>query len=223
MIEQSKNQGIYLEKSSRDFRFYTKSLVPGRKVYGERLISESGVEYREWSPVRSKIGAALAKNMSTLNLKEGDYVLYLGVASGTTSSHISDIVGHEGLVFGIDISPRVLRDFYFLAQTRKNMVPILADCAQMDQYDKRICECDFIVQDIAQRNQFEIFLKNLKYLRKGGRAFFAVKARSIDVTKNPKHIFEAVRKQLEDNKIKIIDYKPLDPFERDHCAFLIEK
>ena len=220
-----------MEKSSRGTKFYTKNLVKGKKVYDERLFRDKDVEgkekgnieYREWSITKSKVGAALAKNVCELNLEEEDYVLYLGVASGTTASHLSDIVGENGIIFGIDIAPRVLRELYFLSQIRNNIIPILADSNHPEEYSYRICECDFLVQDIAQKNQVEIFIKNLKFLRKGGTGFLAIKARSIDVTKSPRQIFEKVRRQLEENNINIVDYKTLDPFEKDHCVFVVEK
>ena len=221
-MEETKDKGIYME-TGRRVRFYTINLVPGQKVYDERLFREKGVEFREWSVHKSKIGAALAKNICPLGIKENDYILYLGVASGTTASHLSDMIGLKGLIFGIDIAPRSLRDFYFLAKKRKNLVPILADCNKPDEYANRICMCDFLVQDIAQKNQLEIFLKNMKFLKQGGRAFLEIKERSIDVTKNPRQIFEAVKRELEQKKIKILDYQSLDPFEKDHCVFVIEK
>jgi len=221
MIE-TKNQGIYMERTNRGTKFFTKNMIPRKRVYDERLYRDKGVEYREWSIMKSKIGAALAKNITELGVKENDYVLYLGSASGTTVSHLSDIIGN-GMIFGIDVSARVLRELYFLAKYRKNIAPMLADCNKPDTYSKRICECDFLVQDIAQKNQVEIFLKNLKFLKKGGNAFLAIKARSIDVVKNPIKVFEMVKRQLEEQNLNIIDYKTLDPFEKDHCVFLIKK
>ena len=40
----------------------------------------------------------------------GSKVLYLGAASGTTVSHVSDIVGKEGLVYAVEFSHRCGRD-----------------------------------------------------------------------------------------------------------------
>ncbi len=40
--------------------------------------------------------------MSTLLLQ----VLYLGAASGTTVSHVSDVVGPEGMVYAVEFSHR---------------------------------------------------------------------------------------------------------------------
>ena len=223
MLKETENHGIWMEDGRRGIKFWTKNLVKGSQVYDEKIIKDEGIEYREWSTTKSKVGAALAKNICPLNLNSGDFVLYLGVASGTTASHISDIVGEKGLIFGVDIAPRVLRNLYFLAHERRNIVPILADCMHPEEYDYRICQVDFLVQDIAQKAQVEIFLKNLKFLKKGGTGFLAIKARSIDVTKQPIQIFEMVKKQLEDAKINIVDYMDLEPYEKDHCVFVIEK
>ena len=79
----------------------TKSLVPGVKVYGEGLIRKQGVEYREWDPRRSKLCAAIIKGVSEIGIKPGSVVLYLGASTGTTPSHVSDIVGASGFVFAL--------------------------------------------------------------------------------------------------------------------------
>ena len=82
---------------------------------------------------------------------------------------------------------------------------------------------DVVYQDIAQKNQVRIFLKNVEmFLRNNGVGVLAIKARSIDVTKNPRKIFEEVRRELEKH-LKVIDFKVLDPFEKDHCIFIIKK
>ena len=51
---------------------------------------------------------------------------------------------------------------------------------------------------------------------------FAVKSRSIDVTANPKIIFDKVEKELRKH-FKIIDKTRLEPFEKDHMFFVLEK
>ena len=50
----------------------------------------------------------------------------------------------------------------------------------------------------------------------------AVKARSIDVTKNPKQIFKEAKEKLE-KELTIIDYRELEPFQKDHCMFVCKK
>ena len=51
------------------------------------------VEYRVWNPFRSKLAAAILGGIDKIHMKPGSKVLYLGAASGTTVSHVSDIVG----------------------------------------------------------------------------------------------------------------------------------
>lgn len=89
----------------------TKNLVPGDSVYGEKRISiddENGakIEYRIWNPFRSKLGAAILGGVENTYIKPGSKVLYLGAASGTTVSHVSDIVGPEGRVYAVEFSHR---------------------------------------------------------------------------------------------------------------------
>jgi len=77
--------------------------------------------------------------------------------------------------------------------------------------------------DIAQREQAEIFLKNVDmFLKEKGFCLLAVKARSINVNTPPRQIFDMVRKKLE-KQVDIIDSRILDPFERDHCMFVCRK
>ena len=60
------------------------------------------------------------------------------------------------------------------------------------------------------------------FLKKGGYGLLAVKARSIDVKKRPKDLFISIRQEL-DKIFTVIDYKILDPFEKDHCMIIIKK
>ena len=51
------------------------------------------IEYRVWNPFRSKLAAAILGGVDQIHMPPGSKVLYLGAASGTTVSHVSDIVG----------------------------------------------------------------------------------------------------------------------------------
>ncbi len=216
-------QGIYTGLKGKMVVCMTKNLVPGRAVYGEILQNERGEEYREWSPIRSKLGAALVKKVSQIGIYPGSKVLYLGASTGTTCSHVSDIVGEEGFVFALDFAPRTTRELMYLCELRKNMAPIIADAKHPDRYSHCITQVDAIFQDIAQRDQAEIFIKNCNaFLKNGGFGLLVVKARSVDIAKRPKQIFNEVRAYLEKN-ITIVDYRELDPFEKDHCIFVCKK
>jgi len=203
-------------------KLYTKNLVPGQSVYGEKLIKYKGVEYREWVVNRSKLAAAIKKKIKMIPIYPGDKVLYLGIAAGTTASHVSDIIGWDGIIYGIDIAPRILRELIPIVKERKNIIPILADAAKPENYLHIVSKVDVIYEDVAQPHQVDIFIKNIEYyLKNGGYGFLAVKARSIDVTKDPKVIFKEVEKQLMDYGFEIIDVLRLDPFHKDHAMFLV--
>ena len=204
-------------------RIYTKSLLPKRIHFDERTTRDKGIEYREFDPTRSKLAAMITKGCTNIGIRKNDTILYLGASHGYTCSFVSDIVGEEGFIFGIDPAPRVIRDLVFLSEERKNIVPVLADANHPDQYVDRVCQADIVFQDISQRNQAEIFIKNCDmFLKEGGYGLLTVKARSIDVSKRPKDIFIAIRTQLE-KIFTVIDYKLLDPYEKDHCMIIIKK
>ena len=197
---------------------YTRNAYPGKTHFDENTIETNGQEYRKWDPYRSKLGAALMKG-ANFSIKKKDVVLYLGAGHGFTPSFVSDIVS-EGMVFCIDPAPRVVRDLIFLCEQRDNMAPILADANQPDKYKELIPKkVDIVFQDVAQKNQVEIFLKNMKFLKQDGYGLLSVKARSIDVSRKPSQVFKEVENELRE-KLKVVDMRRLEPFEKDHCFFV---
>lgn len=209
--------GVYKKNN----RIYTRNLTPGNRTYGEELIEEKGIEYRNWNPNRSKLAAAIKNNLKTFPINSKSIILYLGIASGTTASHLSDI---SKMIYGIDVSPRVLRDLIPIAQQRGNIAPMLQDASQPDQYSNLIPEVDILYQDVSHRKQAEIFIKNTSYLKKGGYGFITIKARSIDVTKPPKEVYKEVKQEIKTKlKADIIEEIELSPFEKDHKMIVIQK
>src|SRR3990167_9096425 len=136
MITKSKIFEVY-ESQGKKRQLYTINLAPGSNVYGERLVKENGFEYREWYASKSKLAATILKGSPNVGIRKNDIVLYLGSASGTTVSHVSDIVGNEGMIFAVDIAPRVMRDLIFLCYSRKNIAPVLADANKTDALKER--------------------------------------------------------------------------------------
>lgn len=202
---------------------YTKSLVPGKTPFDERTVREGSEEYREFDPTRSKLAAMIRKGCTNIGIRKGDIVLYLGSSHGFTCSFVSDIVGREGLIFGLDPAPRVMRDLVFLSEERPNIVPVLADANHPETYTDKICLADIVFQDISQRNQAEIFIKNCDlFLKKNGYGLLAVKARSIEVKKKSTQIFQEVRREVEKH-FTVIDFRILEPFEHDHCMIIVKK
>ncbi len=205
-----------------DGKLVTKNLVKGQRVYGEKIIEKNGVEYRVWNPYRSKLAAAIYKGLKEIPIEKNHRVLYLGAASGTTASHISDIVV-EGVVYCIEFSPRVFKDLLSVCEPRKNMIPLLRDAGKPWEYLDVVEECDIIYEDIAQPNQVEILIENSKFfLKDGGYAMIAIKARSIDATRSPSEVFEREIKKMEKH-FEIIKKIRLEPYEKDHLFILAKK
>jgi len=223
-MEQIRKFDVYEDKKDRRMLF-TKNLTPGKAFFEESLVKLGGAEFRAWDVTRSKLAAAVKKGISQIGLKQGDVVLYLGASHGYTPSFVSDIVGKDGFVFCLDVAPRVVRDLVFVCEARDNMAPMMKDANHPEQLNDLIASpVDVVYQDIAQRNQLQIFLKNCDaHLKRGGFGLLAVKARSIDVSKRPKEIFFQIRKDLEQSSMTVVDYRELDPFERDHCFFVCKK
>lgn len=223
MINESQLKGIYFEQRGKWKNYFTLNLVPGQKVYTEKLIKEKGKEFREWIPEKSKLGAAIYNGVSQIGIKPSSKVLYLGAATGTTCSHVSDIIGKEGELYALDFAPRTQRELVFLSETRENMAPMLEDAKNPENYSSKIPKVDVVFQDIAQRDQTDIFLRNIKEcLRDGGFGLFAVKSRSIDFSKKPRDVFEEVRKRLE-KEVVIVDKRSLEPYQKDHYFFVVKK
>jgi len=214
--------GVYFIEDGSQRLLATRNLAPGRKVYGEELVTVDGVEYRLWNPTRSKLGAAIVRGLSKNPIKPGVKVLYLGVASGTTCSHVSDIIGDSGHVWGVDFAPRPIRDLIdHVARYRKNITPILGDARQPQGYSLQVPKVDAIFADVAQPNQAEIVVKNAKiYLKKGGYVMLSIKSRSVDVGRPPTEVYGEQVEILKRGGFNIEELLTLDPFEVDHALAL---
>ncbi len=221
-LESTPYPGVSMVWKGKQKLLLTKNLTPGKMFFRELIWDEQGVEYRAFDPRHSKIAAAFAKRIHSCPIQAGSSLLYLGAAHGYTASFLSDIVGKNGVLYCVDMAPRVVRDLYLLCEQRENMQPILADANKPDLYAKRITPVDIIVQDVAARMQVPILFKNLQFLKPKGYVLFSVKARSIDVTKKPSTIFQQVEEQLKD-KLKVLEKVDLGPFEKDHVLFLCQK
>jgi fibrillarin-like pre-rRNA processing protein len=212
---------VILEDGSQ--RLATKNLAPGRSVYGEKLIHYEGVEYRLWDPYRSKLAAAIIKNLKNVPIKPENHILYLGAASGTTASHVSDIVGEKGIVYCVEFAPRSIRELINnVCAYRPNMIPILEDARFPDRYTMHIQgKVDTIYCDIAQPDQARILADNADfYLKKTGWIMLAIKAQSIDVTKEPSEVYRREIKVLESRGFIIEDVVHLEPYDKAHAMIV---
>jgi fibrillarin-like pre-rRNA processing protein len=207
-------------------RLATKNLAPGRNVYGERLIHYGGVEYRVWDAFRSKLAGAILKGLKTVPIKPTHKVLYLGAASGTTPSHVSDIVGEKGHVYCVEFASRSIRDLVDnVCEYRFNMSPILEDARFPEKYRMFIQgKADDIYCDIAQPEQAKVLADNADvFLAKSGWVILAVKAQSIDVTRDPSDVYRSEMRVLEKRGFRIEEIVNLEPYDKAHAMIVAQR
>ncbi len=225
MIEEHRHKGCFIAKG-KDDALVTLNMVPGKAVYGEKRISVDGPdgekkEYRVWNPFRSKLGAAVLAGVRDIFISPGKKVLYLGAASGTTVSHVSDIVGPEGIVYAVEFSPRSGRDLISMSKIRTNIIPILEDARLPLRYRMLVGMVDTIFADVAQPNQAQIVGANAEYfLKNGGNYVISIKANCIDSTLAPEAVFASEVKKLKKLGLKPIEQITIEPYDRDHAVVI---
>jgi len=214
---------VTLEDGSR--KLGTKNLAAGHSVYGERLVKFNGDEYRLWDPYRSKFAAAILKGLETVPIQPNHKVLYLGAASGTTASHVSDIVGEDGHVYCVEFASRSLRDLVNnVCVFRYNMSPILADARLPETYSRMVERVDSIYCDVAQPEQARVLADNADmFLADDGWVMLAIKAQSIDVTKEPAVVFKNEISVLEARRFRIKEVVGLEPYDKAHAMVIAQK
>ena len=197
----------------------TLNLVKGDNLYGEKLVRHDGEEYRLWDPFRSKLAGAIKKGLREMPIRNGTKVLYLGASTGTTVSHVSDIVGNSGMVFAVEPATRVMRELIEnVASKRRNVMPISEDARRPQSYFSVFGKVDVVYCDIAQPDQTDIAMANCTaYLKNGGIMLLVVKTQSIDVTRDPSAVIAQEAKRLEKAGFKVEQIVNLEPFDKDHA------
>ncbi|KAJ7595947.1 Fibrillarin-domain-containing protein [Mycena floridula] len=223
VLEPHRHKGIFIAKG-KEHLLVTKNLVPGESVYGEKRVSIDGgvegtkTEYRVWNPFRSKLAAGVLSGLEEIYIAPGMKVLYLGAASGTSVSHVADIVGPEGVVYAVEFSLRSGRDLIGMAKKRTNVIPIVEDARLPNKYRMLISQVDVVFADVAQPDQARIVILNAdNFLKDGGHCVISMKASCIDSTAPPEACFAREVKTLQENRFKPIEQVPLEPYERDHA------
>ena len=199
--------------------FATPNLVEGSNLYGEKLVKLDDEEFRVWDPFRSKLAAALKRGLRDFPVRPGDKILYLGASTGTTVSHISDLVGNNGLVFAVEPAVRVARELIEnVASRRKNVIPIIEDARRPNFYFSVFGDVDLVYCDIAQSDQTDIAIKNCRaFLKNKGIMLIIIKTRSIDVTMSPDSVVAMESEKLRLNNFDINQTINLNPFDKDHA------
>ena len=230
VVEPHRHKGIFISRGKEDV-LVTRNLVAGDAVYGEKRIStEEGegeektkVEYRVWNPFRSKLAAAVLGGVDDIHIAPGSKVLYLGAASGTSVSHVSDIVGEGGCVYAVEFSHRSGRDLINVAKKRTNIIPIIEDARHPTKYRMLIGMVDCVFADVAQPDQARIVALNSHlFLKNGGHTVISIKANCIDSTAPAEAVFAKEIEKLQAEQFKPIEQLTLEPYERDHAVVVAE-
>jgi len=207
-----------LEAARADRReLWTEAVGDPPPVYGERWTEFSGRRYRSFEPARSKLAAAILRGWTGDLPKPGELWLYLGAASGTTASHVSDLVGPEGAVYAVERSVRPFARLLALAERWPNLRPVLADAREPRSYATLVPPVDGLYADIAQPDQVEIVLRNAElFLRgDGSRLLLALKTPSMGRGRTaPAHRDVATR--LLGGRATLVPSVALEPFHKGH-------
>ncbi|KAJ9484909.1 rRNA 2'-O-methyltransferase fibrillarin [Penicillium thymicola] len=228
VIEPHRHAGIFVARGGKEDMLVTKNLTPGTAVYGEKRISVEGPstedgtvtknEFRVWNPFRSKLAAGVLGGLDDIHMKPGSKVLYIGAASGTSVSHVADIVGPTGNVYAVEFSHRSGRDLIGMATHRTNVIPIVEDARHPLRYRMLVPMVDVIFADVAQPDQARIVGLNAHmFLKAEGGVIVSIKANCIDSTAKPEVVFAKEVQKMREEKIKPKEQLTLEPFERDHC------
>jgi len=223
VVEPHRHDGVFIARGKED-ALVTLNLVPGEAVYGEKRIAveepeKAKIEYRVWNPFRSKLAAAILGGVDKVHIAPGKKVLYLGAASGTSVSHVSDIVGPDGMVYAVEFSHRSGRDLINMAKKRTNIVPIIEDARHPHKYRMLVPMVDTIFADVAQPDQARIVAINASYfLKNGGNFVISIKANCIDSTAEAEAVFAGEVKKMQAEKMKPQEQVTLEPYERDHAV-----
>ncbi|KAI5810250.1 fibrillarin [Peziza echinospora] len=232
VVEPHRHGGVFVAHGKEDM-LVTKNLTPGEAVYGEKRISVetpldasaitddktmAKTEYRVWNPFRSKLAAGILGGLDEIYIKPGAKVLYIGAASGTSVSHVADIVGPTGLVYAVEFSHRSGRDLINMAKKRTNVIPIIEDARMPMKYRMLVGMVDCVFADVAQPDQARIVGLNCHlFLKDKGGVVISIKANCIDSTAAPEAVFAREVEKMREERIKPLEQLTLEPFERDHC------
>ncbi|WAR64110.1 hypothetical protein PtB15_16B270 [Puccinia triticina] len=233
IIEKHRHDGVFIAKG-KEHLLVTRNLVPGESVYGEKRITvetpssspdmpAEKIEYRVWNPFRSKLAAGILGGLDDIYIAPGKKVLYLGAASGTSVSHVADVVGPTGTVYAVEFSHRSGRDLINMAKKRTNVIPIVEDARHPNKYRMLVGMVDVIFADVAQPDQARIICLNAHhFLKHGGNILISIKANCIDSTAPAEAVFASEVKKMQSEMIKPHEQLTLEPYERDHAIVAVK-
>ncbi len=204
-------------RSDDRVELWTETVGTEPSVYGERWAYSGSRSFRSFEPARSKLSAGLVREWRGPVPSEGERWLYLGAASGTTASHVADLVGPAGRVYAVERSLRPFHRLLTLALRWPSLDPVLADAREPRSFSGLVPSVDGVYADIAQADQVEIVVANAAlFLREArGALVLALKTASMGRDASaPQHV-----RRAEEELAAGFDLERsvrLDPFHRGH-------
>jgi len=103
------------------------------------------------------------------------------------------------------------------------MSPILADARLPERYSAFLERVDDIYCDIAQPEQAKVLADNADlFLMNGGWVMLAIKAQSIDVTKEPSEVYKQEVYTLRDRGFQVKEVVHLEPYDKAHAMIVAQ-
>ena len=244
-LQTHKLDGIYILNSDRKY-LATKNLTPGETVYEEELINleesrkegnnesdsdnnsdieiiKKKVEYRIWNIYYSKLGALIENGITNIYMRQDSKVIYLGAGNDcySTISHISDIIGKNGIVYGVEKSEIKGLDLKNIAKKRDNIIPIINDAKKPYDYKNFISSLvDCLIVDISDPAIANIISINAGFFLNNKGGFISI----INTNKEKSNILSET--EIIDGKIKLLraynlyvrEFNTLEPFSKGYAA-----
>lgn len=186
-------------------------------VYGEGWLERDGRWFRRFEPARSKLSAGIVGGWTGPLPRPGERWLYLGAASGTTASHVADLVGPTGTVYAVERSLRPFARLLATSERWPNLLPILGDAREPERYADLVPPVAGLYADVAQPDQIDIVRRNAELLLSGDGAGLLVALKTASMGRE--RTATGHRDDAESALSGVVDLEPpvrLDPFHRGH-------
>ncbi len=216
-FEEGETPRLYFRRAEDRLEWWTETVGRPPAVYGERWATVGPRTFRAFDPTRSKLAAGLARGYAGPLPRPGELWLYLGAASGTTASHVADLVGPTGAVFAVEKSPRPFARLLPVAERWPNLLPILEDAREPENYADLVSPVDGIYADVAQPDQTGLLLRNAElFLGRGrGTVLLALKTPSLGRERGPVAHLRDAEARLG-SRFLLEPAVRLEPFHRGH-------
>ena len=181
------------------------------------------VEYRIWDTFYSKLGASIENGIQNIFMKPGSKVLYLGAGndSFSTISHISDLIGKNGTIYGVEISEIKGLDLKKIAKKRENIIPIVNDAKKPYNYKNLISSLvDCIYIDISSEDLANIISLNAGFFLKNKGGFLCTINDNNDNSnlKSQENKFDEQIKLLRQNNLYVKEFISLEFFAKGYAV-----